>query len=245
VLAPNPAYRLPGRLARPAPPDLPGGAEPACPYRGLEPFGEQDSAYFFGRGHLAGELVRRLAERLPGGGPLAVVGPSGSGKSSLLRAGLLPAVDRGALAAAGSRTWPQRVMTPGSEPIAELAKVISALAGSGPATMSGVPAPQHSLRDELRADPLALAPAVRQALARRADGQDAADARLILVVDQFEQLFTACDDQDERRGFIQALRAASGPATASRSPTRRCCAPGPGCVSGSTRTGPGCWSASI
>ena len=90
-----------------------------CPFKGLAPFEAADAEFFFGRERLVDELVARLAAA-----PLlAVIGPSGSGKSSLLRAGLLPAID--------SRQ--QVVVRPGERPAAEL---VSALGGSLPEASS-------------------------------------------------------------------------------------------------------------
>jgi DNA-binding SARP family transcriptional activator/class 3 adenylate cyclase/WD40 repeat protein len=87
-----------------------------CPYKGLARFEEADAANFFGRERLVAELVARLAEsRL-----LAVVGPSGSGKSSLVRAGLLPALATGVLP--GGRPWRATILCPGPQPAATLAR---------------------------------------------------------------------------------------------------------------------------
>src|SRR4051812_35538769 len=92
----------------------PDGSETLCPYKGLAAFDVDDSPYFFGRERLVAELVARLV-----GAPLlGVVGPSGSGKSSVVRAGLLPALARGVLP--GSATWPQHVIRPGEKPFNEL-----------------------------------------------------------------------------------------------------------------------------
>lgn len=72
-----------------------GAAEPAqpCPYRGLAAFGPDDARLFFGRAQLTADLLDRVAEKWACPGPLMVTGPSGSGKSSLLRAGLIAALD--------------------------------------------------------------------------------------------------------------------------------------------------------
>src|SRR6202034_4426687 len=87
----------------------PRRADAPAPYRGLESFQPEDAGWFFGRGELTESLVEqsRLLSEL--GGLLMVVGPSGSGKSSLLRAGLIPALRGGAL---GSGTWPLVMLTP-------------------------------------------------------------------------------------------------------------------------------------
>jgi DNA-binding SARP family transcriptional activator/class 3 adenylate cyclase/WD40 repeat protein len=90
----------------------------SCPYKGLARFEEADAANFFGRERLVAELVARLTEaRL-----LAVVGPSGSGKSSLARAGLLPALATGALP--GGQRWRSAILCPGARPALALARLL-------------------------------------------------------------------------------------------------------------------------
>ena len=96
-----------------------------CPFKGLASFGVADTAYFFGRERLVAALVARLV-----GAPLlAVVGPSGSGKSSVLRAGLLPALANGVLP--GSESWAQVVIRPGEHPRGELAAAAASLGSDG------------------------------------------------------------------------------------------------------------------
>jgi WD40 repeat protein/DNA-binding SARP family transcriptional activator len=129
-------------------------APAVCPFKGLASFDVADARYFFGRERLVAELVAKLV-----GAPLiGVVGPSGSGKSSLVRAGLLPALAAGVLP--GSDTWPQVLLRPGEHPLHEL----------------------HAVQSEL-------------------DAQQHA----VLVVDQFEEVFTACRDDAERHAFIDAV----------------------------------------
>jgi WD40 repeat protein len=90
----------------------------ACPFPGLATFDAAHAEYFFGRERLVAELVARMV-----GAPLlAVVGPSGSGKSSAVRAGLLPALASGVLP--GSEGWTQAVMRPGAHPGAELERML-------------------------------------------------------------------------------------------------------------------------
>ncbi|MFF2073275.1 hypothetical protein ACFVXG_00790 [Kitasatospora sp. NPDC058162] len=201
VLAANPT-------AAPPPAVLPGGGpsttgpaeQPVCPYPGLGPFTADDARYFFGRGELTVEVLNKLAGWSGTGGPIALVGLSGAGKSSLLRAGLLPAVKRGELRVPGAGTWPQLVLTPGEHPLDALAALLAEPAGL----------PRATVLDGLRTDPAGAAALVRRALHRLADGRDVPGGRLLLVVDQFEELFTACQDEAERRAFVTALCAAAG-----------------------------------
>src|SRR5262249_41467447 len=88
-----------------------------CPYPGLAAFTTEQARWFFGRDMLTADLTSRLAECLHTGGPLIVAAPPGAGKSSLLRAGLLPAISRGALPAVGSKDWPRLVFTPTAHPM--------------------------------------------------------------------------------------------------------------------------------
>lgn len=148
-------------------------AEP--PYPGLRSFQPEDAARFFGREALVNDLTRRVNERRF----LGVFGASGTGKSSLLRAGLL-----------ATFSGPSLLVTPGRRPSEECAV---AFAGA-----IGATAPV--LRQELLADPSHLHLVVRQV---------AGDADLLLVVDQFEEVFSVCDDPIERSWFVSALVAAA------------------------------------
>ena len=183
------------------------------PYRGLAAFGEQDAALFFGREAATAQVLERMSRQLAGAGLLVVSGVSGAGKSSLLRAGVLPRIRAGGLAAApGAASWPCLVFTPTRAPLDELAVRVALLAGADAA----------AVRRGLEADPAGFALTARQAaLARPAgpavdpDGPAAErdrlrrSARLLLVVDQFEELFTQCADEGQRRAFITALHAAA------------------------------------
>jgi WD40 repeat protein/transcriptional regulator with XRE-family HTH domain len=179
-----------------------------CPYRGLLPFSESDAGVFYGRERLAAELAAKLAGRAADGGLVVVTGASGAGKSSLLRAGLLPILARGEQIP-GSDRWPRIVMTPTKDPLTELAARLAAL--GGPDALA--------VRDGLARHPdqahLAIRSAVLAAAARR-DGEPPASgdagARLVLIVDQFEQVFTLNPDlggEATRRAFITALYSAA------------------------------------
>ncbi|MGK5544617.1 nSTAND1 domain-containing NTPase [Streptomyces sp. URMC 127] len=186
-----------------------------CPYRGLAAFDAADAGWFFGRERATAALVRQLTDRLDGSGPAAVVAASGTGKTSLLRAGLVPELRRGVLPVPGASRWPVVTMHPGEQPVGEL---VSRLADATAAD------PDH-LRRALRGGGAgALARAVHAALNRRprqaarlrqgGAGPDGAAApkRAVLVVDQFEEVFTLCPDARERAEFVRALHAlATGP----------------------------------
>jgi WD40 repeat protein/DNA-binding SARP family transcriptional activator len=142
----------------------PGRASPAepvrptdvCPYKGLARFETVDAGFFFGREQVVAEAIGHLV----GGRFLALVGPSGSGKSSLLRAGLLHALGTGALP--GSDQWAHSVIRPGNHPLDALGDALSERR-------------EHSM----------------------------------LAVDQFEEVFTACPDVDERTAFLDAITVAA------------------------------------
>lgn len=198
MLAPNPAARP---VTRNRPEQQPGGdaaitAGTPCPYRGLSPFTAADATYFFGREKLVAEALVTLAARADTG-PVAIVGRSGSGKSSLLQAGLLPAVTAGRLPVPGSRGWPQLVMTPGEQPLSTLAARFAQPVGMA----------AEAVHAELTADPGRFKEIAATALRCRAG--HVPGSRLVLAVDQFEELFTACRDEGERHQFIRALFAAS------------------------------------
>jgi WD40 repeat protein len=170
----------------------PAAADPAavCPYRGLLPFDAEHAEFYFGRE----AEIQRLVEQLKGTRFLAVLGPSGSGKSSLVRAGLLPSLAQGSLT--GSHDWPIRVFTPGAEPLTQLAAQFVAFSGQG--TM------QETL-DRLATDPRTFHLASTLAMADRP-----ASARIVWVVDQFEEVFTLCGNDADRAQFIANLLHASG-----------------------------------
>jgi len=154
----------------------------ACPYKGLRAFEYEDAAAYFGRETQVEQVLTELAAARF----VAVIGASGSGKSSFVRAGLLPDID--AVRAGGAAKARAVLLTPGERPLEALASAVSAVPGDG----------VRRLAEDLRADPTALA---------RAAGH-AAGVAAVIVVDQFEELFTLCDDETERRCFVDALMAA-------------------------------------
>jgi WD40 repeat protein len=179
-----------------------------CPYRGLLPFGESDAEVFYGRERLAAELAVKLAARVTRGGLVVVTGASGAGKSSLLRAGLVPLLAKGQQVE-GSDQWPRIVMTPTKDPLTELAAHLAAL-GSGDTI---------TVRDGLIQHPdqghLAVWSAVLAVTARYGETPPVSAgkrARLVLIVDQFEQVFTlnpGPDGEALRKAFVMALCAAA------------------------------------
>ncbi|MFF7727076.1 helix-turn-helix domain-containing protein [Streptomyces sp. NPDC008001] len=163
-----------------------------CPYQGLSPFGAEDARWFFGREAETAAVVAQLTERLTAPGPLLVMAPSGAGKSSLLRAGMLPALARGVLPVTGSCDWPAVLLTPGEHPVEELLSQVTKATGG----------PHRLLEKAFSEGPAAFAEAVREVT----NGPNG-PAALVVVVDQFEELFTLCRDGQERATFVEALLA--------------------------------------
>ncbi|MDJ0497732.1 MAG: BTAD domain-containing putative transcriptional regulator [Acidimicrobiia bacterium] len=151
------------------------------PYKGLHAFGEVDAADFFGRDQTVTELLAAVGEhRL-----VAAVGPSGSGKSSVVRAGLIPALRAGGLP--GSREWLVTTMFPGAHPFEELEAALLRVATDAPA----------NLDELLRSDERGLVRASKQLFSD--------DMTVVLVIDQFEELFTLTRNDETRRRFLEAL----------------------------------------
>ncbi len=173
-------------------PELP---DELCPYVGLDAFHEAESDVFFGRQRLSELLIDKLkSARL-----LAVVGPSGSGKSSLVLAGLLPTLKRGAIPATadsvGSEQWRYAPrMVPGSDPLANLARVLQS-AGNEPAAGQDSATWLAAQVARLKADPHFLTTIV----------DATGDTPAVLVIDQFEELFTLCTDEEARQAFAANL----------------------------------------
>ena len=188
----------------PAPPPLvtvSGAVE--SPYRGLNSFDERDAAFFFGRESAIAALLDRMAEATDPA-LLMVSGVSGAGKSSLLQAGILPRVRGEGLAGRPeAATWPSMLVTPTASPVAELAVAFAGAAHLDPG----------GLRRSLTAEPADLRLVARQAAAGDQASESLAGApggrRVLLIVDQFEQLFTQCRNEAERRAFVAALHAAA------------------------------------
>jgi hypothetical protein len=172
------------------------------PYRGLEAFGPDDEDFFFGRDNLADWLVsglRREVRSSQGVRLLPVLGPSGSGKSSVVLAGMLPRLQRGAVD--GGEHWPVVVMRPGDDPLRSLAAELVARTAPGDAPPDLGRA--LGLISSLQADEKALDLFARLALS----GKPAA-ARLLIAIDQFEEVFTYRPQDDVARRKFEAARLA-------------------------------------
>jgi WD40 repeat protein/DNA-binding SARP family transcriptional activator len=177
-----------------ADPSLVRTAGMPSPYRGLSGFGEDDAALFFGRDKAAADVLGLMSQCLEGAGLVVVSGASGAGKSSLVRAGVLPRLrEAGLEAAPAAAAWPCVVLAPGRAPLKKLAP----LAGVAP---------------DLADDPVSLALTARQAFARMPGGARADETgqqRVLIIVDQAEQLFTQCPAGRQRQAFLAALHAAA------------------------------------
>lgn len=155
------------------------------PYKGLRAFQEADASDFFGREKLIARLLKRLSE--PDEPLLAVVGPSGSGKSSAVHAGLIPAIRNGALK--GSKDWYVADFAPGAAPLERLEVALLSVAINPPA----------DLGERLRTDPNALRDVIKTIL------PDHDNSVLLLVIDQFEEVFTLTEDQAQTKHFLQLI----------------------------------------
>jgi hypothetical protein len=188
---------LAGIRGVPPGPDLPLlSTSGVCPYRGLEPFDVEHARLFFGRDALIEWLLSALHVKGDGRKAirfLAVVGASGSGKSSLVRAGLIPAIHRGAVP--DSENWPVLILRPGPTPLESLAVVLKKDPVIGQAVGD---VGDLKIRLSEGVDRLHLT--VRLALS----GQPGV-RRAIVVVDQLEEVFTLCKDSAERTTFIDGL----------------------------------------
>ncbi|MEJ2209520.1 MAG: BTAD domain-containing putative transcriptional regulator [Anaerolineae bacterium] len=173
-----------------------------APFKGLRYFGEEDAGLFFGRE----QLTSRMVEHLRTSRFLAVVGASGSGKSSVVRAGLLHALKQGDAPIKDEHVY---VITPTARPLESLA--VSLTRDTSSLSAATV------LADDLARDPRAL----RLHAQRQVGG---AGGLLLLVVDQFEELFTQCHSEEERQAFVDNVLTAA-------------CPPGPGGEEGECNTG--------
>ena len=172
------------------------------PFPGLRPFMQEEADLFFGRDRQSDELVRRLASSRF----LAVVGTSGSGKSSLVRAGLLPSLESGFMAGAGAH-WRMTILRPQDDPMRFLVRAIVETGVLAHLDLAQ-PAAEGVVETTLRRSSLGLVEAAR--LARLAPHEN-----LLILVDQFEELFRFADlarqrgAGDEAPAFVKLLLAAA------------------------------------
>jgi hypothetical protein len=175
---------LPRRLAR-------RHDEDTSPYPGLVPFEEADADRFFARGPDTARLLSRLRNQ-----PVtAVVGPSGLGKSSFVRAGVIPALKR------SGENWEAFILRPGRHPLASLASMILKLTTKSPAGS------HESILERLTTEPGALGALLRERANERR-------SHILLFVDQFEELYALVPDQAERLAFTACLSAMADDAAA-------------------------------
>jgi WD40 repeat protein len=156
------------------------------PYKGLNAFKETDAIDFFGRESFTAQLVTRLGQRADAHRFLALVGASGSGKSSVVYAGLFPALRRNTLP--GARTWFLAAMTPGANPFEELESTLREVAIKA----------TTELVEQMRRDERGLLEAIEKILPD--DGSE-----LLLFIDQFEEIFTLVADEGARTRFLDNL----------------------------------------
>jgi len=177
------------RALEPTATTAPRHVEERNPYKGLRPFTEVDARDFFGREGLTRRLLTRLGEAGRGSRFLAVVGASGSGKSSVVRAGMVPAIRDGALR--GPEDPFIAEMFPGEHPIDELEAALLRIAVH----------PVPRLRERLDSGSRGLLEVV--------DLVAPGEAEVVVVVDQFEEAFTLTTDERERELFLESLRVAA------------------------------------
>jgi hypothetical protein len=171
--------------------DHPLSAQPIAPFPGLRPFEPDEDYLFFGRERQTDELLRKLRTTRF----LSILGTSGSGKSSLVRSGLIPTLYGGGMTSAGSR-WRVAIMRPGENPLGNLAAALSAPEALGDENAA-------FFETTLRASNLGLGECIRQARIPAGDN-------VLVLVDQFEELFRykhsrRAAGHDEAVAFVKLL----------------------------------------
>lgn len=164
-----------------------GGRQEICPFRGLLPFREEDAPFFFGREAFAARLFEAVATHQV----VAVLGASGSGKSSVVQAGLLPRLRRGS----DTKSWEIVTIRPTDQPFNALAAGLAPLLGEEPALAKALATGSDTVRST----------ALRVLAGQPGTG------RLLLVVDQWEELYTLCRNDEVRQRFVDGLLEAATP----------------------------------
>ncbi len=160
------------------------------PFKGLHAFTEEDADRFFGRDRLIGELIQKVED---GRRLLVVIGASGSGKSSALHAGLVPRFRKGEIS--GSENWTIATMVPGARPFEQLEVALV------DAALESMPDGPTRISEQLTAPKDGVLKACRRLTREPGD-------RILLVIDQFEELFTLIPSRAERRRFVDNLEVA-------------------------------------
>jgi serine/threonine protein kinase len=167
------------------------------PYPGLNAFQESDADRFFGRTREVAAAVNRLRDQ-----PLlTVVGPSGVGKSSFVRAGVVPALKQ------SGESWTSLVIRPGRQPMAALAHAVAPMVTQSATTVAGDLSEQQVVLERLQNEPGYLGTALRSRARRR-------NQRMLLFVDQFEEIYTLVADPQQRLAFTACLASVADDATA-------------------------------
>jgi len=184
------AFCIPVKKLSEAVPALKAEAIPPNPYRGLYAFREQDAPLFFGRETFSKRLLEAVSSR----SLVAVVGASGAGKSSAVFAGLLPRLRPNV-------EWLIAAFRPGPRPFESLAATLLPLLEP---TISETDRllEMRKLSGALKSGELALGEIIQTIVKKHGDAQ-----HLLLFADQFEELYTLCDDAETRRTFVNTLLA--------------------------------------
>ena len=161
--------------------------EPDNPYKGLQAFQSADAPDFFGREQLIKKLIKKLDTEKDNHRFLSIVGPSGSGKSSLVHAGLVPAIWKGDIE--GSEKWFVIDMLPGTHPLEALEVALLRIAGD----QAG------NINEQLQRDERGLLRIANLILPKD-------NSELLLVIDQFEEVFTLVDNEQARQHFLNIIR---------------------------------------
>ncbi len=173
--------QLPGRFGRRL-------SEDETPFPGMTAFQETDADRFFGRERDVTHMVTRMQDHALVG----VVAPSGVGKSSFLRAGVIPALRN------SGESWEVFVTRPGRSPMASLATLLQPLAQTTGGDLRATMQEHEALLQRLRSEPGFLGTMLRSRARQKRE-------RILLFVDQFEELYTMCPDPVERRAYTAVL----------------------------------------